>query len=82
MCQLLTVTWLVSGRLGPQILQLLMTISFSFHTLTPPVPGSNTGDLGLDGMTETTGCLPTSILCFFVKAELSLAEHMVSQQTE
>lgn len=82
MCQLLTVTWLISGRVGPQILQLVMTISFSVHTLTPPVPGFNTGDLGLNGMTESTGCLPTYLLCFFVKAQLSLAEHMASQQTE
>lgn len=82
MCQLLTVTWPVSGRLRLQILQSFMTNSFAFHTLTLPVPDPTQEISGLEGMAETTGGLPVSILCFFVKSELILAENMVVQQTD
>lgn len=34
----------------------------------------------MNGMAETAGCLPIS-LCF-LKAELILAEHMATQQTD
>lgn len=47
---------------------------------TSPVPRYNAGDLSVNGMAETAGCLPIS-LCF-LKAELILAEHMATQQTD